>query len=76
MWSALSKARLGNGQVPVLIAVDRYNALHINSEYGQTINENSRRLIPASQLRLARAMRILEREPPANGVHIAAPCKA
>ena len=62
-------------QVPVLIAVDRYNALHIDSEYGQTINDKKRRLIPAAELRLAKAMRVLEREPMANGIHLAAPAR-
>lgn len=59
----------------MLIAVDRYNALSIDSEYGQTISDKARRLIPAAELRLAKAMRVLEREPMANGIHLAAPAR-
>ena len=59
----------------MLIAVDRYNALYIDSEYGQTINEKKRRLIPAAELRLATAMRVLEREPMSNGIHLAVPAR-
>lgn len=64
-----------HAQVPVLIAVDRYNALFIESEYGQTISDKARRRIPAAELRLAKAMRLLEREPMANGIHLAAPAR-
>ena len=58
-----------------MIAVDRYNALYTESQYGQTLSVHKRRLVPASELRLARAMRVLERPPPALGLHVAAPAR-
>ena len=61
--------------MPVMIAVDRYNALYTDSEYGQTVSVHKRLLIPAAELRLARVMRVLERRPPALGLHVAAPAR-
>lgn len=58
-----------------MIAVDRYNALYTESAYGQTINDKKRRMIPAGELRLAAAMRVLERPPMAKGIHIGAPAR-
>ena len=58
-----------------MIAVDRYNALYTSSEYGQTISVHKRRLIPAAELRLATALRVLERQGPALGLHVAAPAR-
>ena len=58
-----------------MIAVDRYNALYTVSQYGQTMSVHKRRLVPASELRLARALRVLERPAPALGLHVAAPAR-
>lgn len=58
--------------MPVLFAVDRYNALYAPSAYGKTVNEHSRRMLTVDELRLGRAMRILEHPSPANGMSIAA----
>ena len=71
----IAERQVADMQVPVMVAVDRYNALHTESFYGQTINDHKRRMIPAAELRLACAMRVLEREPPPNGVHLAAPAR-
>ena len=71
----IAKRHIADLQVPVMVVVDRYNALHTESFYGQTINDHKRLMIPAAELRLARAMRILERDPPPNGVHLAAPAR-
>jgi hypothetical protein len=59
-------------QVPVLLAVDRYNALYAPSNYGKTVNDHKRRMLDPSELRLARAMRIMEHTSPAKGMSLAA----
>jgi hypothetical protein len=59
-------------QVPVMLAVDRYNALYAPSEYGQTVGEHNRRMLGAEELRLARGLRVMEHTAPLKGVSIAA----
>lgn len=59
-------------QVPVMLAVDRYNALYAPSHYGQTVGEHQRRMLQPSELRLACGLRLLESAAPSNGVSIAA----
>lgn len=59
-------------QVPVMLAVDRYNALYAPSGYGQSEGEHKRRMLGSEELRLARCMRVLEYSAPLKGVSIAA----
>ncbi len=59
-------------QVPVLLAVDRYNALYAPSGYGQAEGDHKRRILGSDELRLARCMRVLEYAAPLKGVSIAA----
>ncbi|KAK9903455.1 hypothetical protein WJX75_006121 [Coccomyxa subellipsoidea] len=59
-------------EVPVMLAVDRYNALYAPSEYGQTVGEHNRRMLGAEELRLARGLRVMEHTAPLKGVSIAA----
>ena len=58
--------------MPVLLAVDRYNALYAPSEYGQTVGELGRRLLDPGELRLARALRLTEHPAPRNGASLVA----
>jgi hypothetical protein len=59
-------------QVPVLLAVDRYNALYAPAEYGQSVGDYGRRLLDPGELRLAAALRLTEHAPPANGASVVA----
>lgn len=61
-----------HAQVPVLLALDRYNALYAPCEYGQSVGDFGRRLLDPSELRLARALRLTEQPPPANGATVVA----
>ena len=54
------------------IAVDNYQALHVPSDYGEWLSPTKRRALEADELRLAAAMRVLEQEPPADGVVLCA----
>ncbi|CAL8465449.1 g4985 [Coccomyxa elongata] len=62
----------GQEQVPVMLAVDRYNALYAPSGYGQAEGDHKRRILGSEELRLARCMRVLEYSAPLKGVSIAA----
>lgn len=60
------------GQVPVLFAVDNYQALHSPSTYGEKRTAHSRRRLDPGELRVASAMRVLDGPPPAWGADVAA----
>ncbi len=62
----------GVTQVPVMLAVDRYNALYAPSDYGQSVGEHKRRMLGAGELRLAAGLRVLEHTAPLKGVCIGA----
>jgi hypothetical protein len=56
----------------VLFAVDNYQALWSPTSYGVPVGLQARRMLDPSELRLARALRIMSRPAPANGVAVAA----
>lgn len=49
-------------QMPVLIAVDDYNVLYSHANYHEWMSEVNRRQIQPHELRLASALRILDRQ--------------
>ena len=62
--------------MPVLIAIDDYQALYTPSQYGEWLSQHHRRVVPPEEVRLANAMRVLEQPPLANGLVIAAAQRA
>ncbi|PSC69955.1 28S ribosomal mitochondrial [Micractinium conductrix] len=60
-------------ELPVLLAVDDYNALYSRTGYYESVHNFHRRQLAPEELRLARGFRLLEQPPPANGVAITAP---
>ena len=54
-------------QVPLLVAIDGYEALYLPSEHGEWLSQHNRRAIEPSELRLAASMQVLEGRPPALG---------
>ena len=67
-----AQTRAAPAQVPVVFAVDNYQALHSPSGYGQRRTEFSRRALDPGELRVAAALRVLDGPPPAWGVDVAA----
>ena len=59
-------------QVPVVFAVDNYQALHAPSTYGEKRTAHSRRRLDPGELRVAALMRVLDGPPPAWGADVAA----
>ncbi len=59
-------------QSAVQIAVDNYQALYCPSEYGEWTTQHHRRVIQPGELRVAAAMRVLEQDPPPDGVFLCA----
>ena len=49
-------------QIPVLIAVDDYNVLYSHTDYHEWMSEVYRRQVQPHELRLASALRILEKQ--------------
>ena len=68
----MGAANPSGGQVPVVFAVDNYQALHAPSTYGEKRTEFSRRQLDPGELRVASLMRVLDGPPPAWGVDVAA----
>eukprot|EP00884_Botryococcus_braunii_P003732 jgi/Botrbrau1/1335/Bobra.0063s0047.2 len=58
--------------VPVMVAVDNYQALWARSRYTVPQGDWGRRHLESGDLRLARALRVLSHSPPALGISIAA----
>eukprot|EP00887_Chlorella_sp_A99_P004908 scaffold4.g4908.t1 len=75
LWDTPWAARyiLSAVQVPVLLAVDDYNALFAPTGYHESMHSFYRRPIAPDELRLARAFRLLEQPRPARGATLAAP---
>jgi hypothetical protein len=71
-WGAPAERPRRAAQVPVVFAVDNYQALHSPSGYGQRRTEFSRRALDPGELRVAAALRVLGGPPPAWGVDVAA----
>ena len=58
-------------QVEVLVAVDAYEYLHLPTEYGEWLAHTKRRTIAPEELRLARALQLLQRpQAPSKRAHI------
>eukprot|EP00951_Prasinocladus_malaysianus_P015247 scaffold116709_cov47-Prasinocladus_malaysianus.AAC.4 len=58
---------------PVVFALDDYNALYSHTAYYEAVTFKKRRMIMPEELRLVKALRLVEQEPIANGICIAAP---
>ena len=54
-------------QVPLLVAIDSYEALYLPSGYGEWLHQHYRRPIQPHELRLAASLQVLQQPPPALG---------
>ena len=56
-----------HAQVPVVVAIDAYEYLHLPSAYGEWLTHTKRRPIMPEELRLAAALQLLSNPQPALG---------
>ena len=63
---------VGRWQVPLLVAIDGYEALYLPSQYGEWTSQHRRRRIQPSELRLAASMQVLHAPPPRLGFVVCA----
>ncbi|KAK9796976.1 hypothetical protein WJX73_004346 [Symbiochloris irregularis] len=54
-------------EVPVLVAIDNYEALYLPSGYGEWMHQHYRRVVQPHELRLAAALQVLAHQPPVRG---------